>query len=320
MIRKHLLSLGQSSLSDKMRVYIFDIKERLTGYPQLKRDFKEKTGYELDLENPKSFNQKVNWKKIYDRNPLLPIVADKYKVREYLRNFLGTQEAEKILVPLLYVTDNPDTIPFNDLPEEYIIKANHGSGTNIIVEKGKPIDRQRVIAQCKEWLNKPYGLFKHEWAYQRIKRKIVIEKLLRDENGEIPKDYKFHVMNGKCQLIVVFCGRFIDVNISYYDRSWNFLDVGFGSPPKRGRFVQKPDNLEDMIELAEFLGSPFDYIRVDLYSIKGQIYFGELTSYPLSGLLVFDPRSFDFELGSKWQMTPEYWKKGKSGNESKNKL
>jgi hypothetical protein len=308
MIKKHL-SLWMASISHRMRVFGFNIKERLTGYPQLKKDFKEKTGYELDLRDPKSFNQKVNWKKIHDRNPVLPIVADKYRVREYLRYTLGIEEAEKILVPLLYVTDNPETIPFDDLPEEYIIKANHGSGTNIIVERGKPIDRQQIIAQCNEWLNKPYALYKHEWAYQSIKRKIIIEKLLRDEDGHIPKDYKFHIMNGKCQLIVVFSGRFIDVNISYYDRAWNFLDIGFGSPPKRGSFVQRPDNLDDMIKLAEFLGSPFDYIRVDLYSINGRIYFGELTNYPLSGLLVFDPRSFDFELGSKWQITPKYWKK-----------
>ena len=304
--------LRRSSLIYNVRGYFFNVKERLTGFPQLRMTFKKKTGYVLDLENPKSFNQKVCWKKIYDRNPLLPVVADKYRVREYLRSVLGTQEAERILVPLLYVTDEPETIPFDDLPEEYIIKANHGSGTNIIIEKGKPIDKEKVIARCNEWLNMPFGLFEREWAYQSIKRKLIIEKLIRDEVGELPKDYKFHIFHGRCQLIDILWDRFSERKRSLFDRSWNYFDIGWKVRRwKKGGFIQKPDNLEDMIKLAELLGSPFDYVRVDLYSIKGQIYFGEMTHYPSGGFGAFDPQSFDFELGSKWQITPEYWKKGK---------
>ena len=135
--------------------YLFDSLEKALGYPLLKRQFKKRTGYDLDLDNPQSFNQKINWKKIHDRNPLLPIVADKYRMRDYLRNALGTEKAEKILILLLYVTDNPETTPLDDLPEEYIIKANHNSGANIIVEKGKSIDRQQIIDPCERWLGQP---------------------------------------------------------------------------------------------------------------------------------------------------------------------
>jgi len=280
------------------------------GYPQMKKKFKEKTGYDLDLKNPQSFNQKICWKKIHDRNPLLPVVADKYKVREYLIKILGMEEAEKLSIPLLYVTDNPETIPFDNLPDEYIIKANHGSGTNIIIEKNTPVDRQRIIMQCREWLSKPYGLFKHEWGYKNIQRRIIIEKLLRDEDGGLPKDFKFHMLNGTCLMIQINQGRFNDKKgrtLTLYNPDWSKIDVFWEYPPANQ--VKLPENFYAMRLLAETLSLPFDYVRVDLYSIEGKIYFGELTNYPTSGYALVKPTKFDFELGKKWQLTPEYWKK-----------
>lgn len=309
-LKQYLRLLWQSSVCYKIRGAHFNIRERLTGFPQLEKNFKDKTGYDLDLENPISFNQKICWKKVYDRNPLLPIVADKYRVRDYLRNILGDDEAEKILIPLLYVTDIPETIPFDDLPEEYIIKANHGSGTNIIVEKGTLIDQQRIITQCNEWLKKPYGLFKHEWAYQKIDRKILIEPLLRDEYGKLPIDYKFHMVNGMCLMIQVNQGHFADKKgrkLTLFNKNWIKYNVFWEYPPAED--VECPDNLDSMCLLAEKLSVPFDYVRIDLYSIKRKIYFGEFTNYPTSGQALVNPQSFDFELGSKWQLTPEYWKK-----------
>jgi hypothetical protein len=309
MVREYLLPLWLSPVITLIMYDLFRVIEESFGYPLLKVQFKLKTGYNLNLKNPQSFNEKVCWKKIYDRNPLLPFIADKYRVREYLMNVLGKKTADKILVPLLHVTDKPETIPFDDLPEEYIIKSNHGSGTNLIVVKGKPVDRKYIIARCREMLHQPHGLFMHEWAYQPIDRKIIVEKLMRDENDEIPTDFKFHIFHGKCQLIDVFFKRFADKKRSIFDRFWNYQDVGWSvSKWKRGGPIQKPKNLEDMIVLAEFLGSPFDYIRVDLYSINGQTFFGELTNYPASGYGAFDPQSFDFELGKKWKLIPNYWK------------
>ena len=309
-IKEVIRPLWQSSIGSQVRDYLFNTLERTLGYPLLKRQFRRRTGYDLDLDNPQSFNQKINWKKISDRNPLLPIVADKYRVRDYLRSVLGVKEAEKFLIPLLYVTDNPETIPFDDLPEEYIIKANHSSGANIIVEKGNPVDRQQIIAQCKKWLNQPYGLFKHEWAYQSIDRKIVIEQLLRDEDGELPKDYKFHMIYGKCLMIQVNQGRFYDKQsrcLTLFNENWSKYDVFWEYPPADA--IQCPNSLNLMRLLAEKLSTPFDYVRVDLYSIGQQIYFGELTNYPTSGMALVRPVSFDFELGAKWQLDPEYWKK-----------
>ncbi|MFH2068590.1 MAG: ATP-grasp fold amidoligase family protein [Candidatus Omnitrophota bacterium] len=287
----------------------FALREKLTGYRREKRIFRRTRGFELNLKNPRSYSEKVVWKKIYDRNPLLPVVSDKYRVRQYLKDVMGKREAEKILIPLLYVTDRPETIPFDDLPEEYIVKANHGSGWIIIVEKNKPVDRKRIVAQCRKWLAKPYGLKNHEWAYQKIKRKIVVEKLLRDENGKIPADYKFLVFHGKCREVQVVYERFAETSVGWYGPEWDYLNIkGKGRWAKTAVYVEKPAQLDSMTGLAEFLGTPFDFIRVDLYLVNNQIYFGELTNYPNSGRHSFSPVAHEYELGAEWKIVPGYWK------------
>ena len=284
----------------------FNLQEKLSGYRKEKRKFKQACGYELNLKNPTSFAEKIVWKKIYDRNPLLSMVADKYRVREFLRDVLGEKGAQDILAPLLYVTSKPETIPFDSLPEEYIIKPNHASRRLIIVEKSSSVDRQEIIAQCRKWLSEPYGLKMHEWAYQRIKRKIVIEKLLRDEQGKFPTDYRFFIFHGKCHLITVVYERFVDKSAGFFTAEWERLIVKGGF--KQAAYRPRPENLGAMIELAELLGGHFDAIRVDLCLVNYKIYFGELTNYSSSGRINWTPRSIDFELGSKWKIAPGYWK------------
>lgn len=286
---------------------LFAIYEKIFSYPYLKKTFKKRVGYELDLKIPLSFNQKINWKKIHDRNPLLPITADKYRVREYIYGVLGKDKAEEILVPLLYVTAEPESIPFNKLPAEYIIKANHRSGKNIIVTDDKVVDKQHIIKQCRDLLFKPYAFRKHEWAYQPIARRIIIEALLRDEDGKLPSDYKFHMLSGKCSMIQVIDDRFEHKNTSFYTNEWSLLNVARESL-QQGTGVKRPDNLKKMIDLAENLSKPFDYVRVDLYSIGDRIYFGELTHYPQSGMGRFIPESFDFDFGANWALKHNYWK------------
>jgi len=304
---------------------VFDFSKRLNGYKKERNSIYQKIGYYPDLKNPKSFNEKVLWKKIYDRNPLLPVISDKYKVREYIKGVIGEKEAEKLLVPLLYVTDKPENIPFDTFPEEYVIKPNHASGKIIFVEKIEKqkkytiIERQKttilsdckasreqIINVCNKWLSTPYGFCNHEWAYQKIKRKIIIEKLLLDNSQKIPVDFKFEVFHGKCHFIQVWYDRFVRINRAWYTPDWKYINIQ-GST-SQSKYKKKPDKLESMIKLAELLGKPFDFVRVDLYLVDNRIYFGELTSYPKSGRISFNPASFDFELGSKWKVVPKYWK------------
>ena len=211
-----------------IRAYGFYFLNKICNYKLEKISFYKKVGYQLNLKNPKSFNEKIIWKKINDRNPLLPIIADKYKVRSYIKKVLGEEKAKEILIPLLYVTDQPETIPFERLPSAFIVKPNHASGSNIIVENGH-FNKKEIIKTCRRWLKTPYGLEKLEWAYQPIKRKIIIEKLLRDDDGNVPKDFKFYIFHGECKSVHVAVHVIFDRkdnhSRSYFDEKWNFLSV-----------------------------------------------------------------------------------------------
>jgi len=288
-----------------LRDYGFYIFNRISNYQLEKVKFYKSLGYSLNLKNPRSFNEKIFWKKVYDRNPLLPVTADKYLIRSYIKKVLGEDIAKNILVPLLYVTDRPETIPFEKLSLPYIIKPNHTSGLKIIVEN-KIFDRRRIVKTCKKWLRIPYGMEKMEWAYQAIKRKIVIEKLLQDKDGNNPCEFKFHMFHGKCKLIYVILDRLNDSNRMYYDEKWNYLSVKKKNRAQ-GKSIDKPINYEMMLEIAEKLSEPFDYVRVDVYSVDDKIYFGELTHYPVSGKLILEPSSFDFEMGKYWNVKSKYW-------------
>jgi len=262
-------------------------------------------GYELNLKSPKTFNEKIVWKKIYDRNPLLPVIADKYTVRKYVTETLGKDEAENILIPLLYVTDKPETIPFDKLPVEYIIKANHSSGRNLIIEQNSEIDQAEIIYKCKEWLKEDFHFFWHEWAYQMIDRQIVVEKLMRDSNGNLPNDIKFHMIHGKCAFIQVDSERFTGHKRNLYDSDWKALDVIYGF--ETGKLIPKPEKFDDMLVVASELSNGFDYIRVDLYEIDDQIFFGEMTNYPESGYKKFLPEKYDQIFGELWRIKPDYY-------------
>ena len=282
--------------------------DRLLNYRIEKQRFYQKKGYKLNLREPKSFCEKVIWKKVYDRNPLLPLTADKYLVRCYIEDVLGKIKADNIIVPLLFVTDDPATIPFDKLSGSFIIKPNHMSGAFIIVNK-YPEDQVQIVVKCKKWLKSSYGLDKNEWAYQNIKRKIIIEKLLLDENGIIPDDYKLFMFHAKCQLIQHCSERLSEGKLknNLYSPKWEHFDVKYKD--RQGLSKTKPVNLQDMITIAEALSKPFDFVRVDFYSVKGKTYIGELTHYPGSGKNKIDPVEFDFELGRYWKIQPEYWLK-----------
>jgi len=289
---------------------IFYFLNKVFGYHYTKRKFYKKMGYPLNLKYPTSFNEKLFWKKIHDRNPLLPVTADKYQVGSYIKEVLGEEQAQEIFIPLLYVTDKPETIPFERLSPPYILKPNHASGRNIMVENGN-YKQEEIIKTCKRWLQTPYGLESLEWAYQSIKRKIVIQKLLKDENGKLPEiEYKFYIFHGKCELIRVDS----DLNCVlhhlkrvFFKPDWKMLDVTH-SNRERGPYINSPDDLSKMIKIAEELSRPFDFVRVDLYNINGKIYFGELTHYPASGTGKFESQYFDFTLGKYWKIKPGYWK------------
>jgi hypothetical protein len=280
--------------------------DRYQNYKSLKNQFRQRMNYELNLDSPRSYNEKIVWKKLYDRNPLLPLTADKYTVRSFIKQVLGKEEAEKILIPLYFVTCNPSEIPFDKLPDKFVIKPNHGSMMHMIVKGEK--DTHGIIKICRKWLGHEYGLYNHEWAYRNIKKMIIIEELLETRSGDLPNDYKLYCFHGKCRAIRVTVNRFGKlIKTAFYDTLWNHIQARVPGRENAGGFC-KPVKLEEMIGLAEKLSQSFDAVRVDLFNVDDdRLYFGELTHYEASGLSRFEPEAFDYQLGSYWNIIPGYW-------------
>ena len=293
-------------LFTNLRAYSIYFLNRISNYKIEKRKFYKVLGYKVNLEKPESFNEKIIWKKIHDRNPLLSITADKYEVRSYIKDVLGEETAKEILIPLLYATNKPKTIPFENLAVPFIIKPNHYSGRYIIVIRGG-YDKKEIIRTCYKWLKTPFGLEKLEWAYQPIKRKIVIEKLLQEEDGNTPVEFKFDMFHSKCARIRVVLIRMNNRFNFIYDREWNLIAKRSADPSPNLK-VEKPKNYEMMIEIAEKLSAPFDHVRVDFYNIDGKIFFSELTHYSKSGLIKQIKLDLsDYKLGQYWKIKPKYW-------------
>lgn len=284
----------------------FNLLEKFLGYPILKIRFKRRTGYKLNLKDPTSFNEKINLKKVKDRNPLLTVVADKHRVRGYIADIIGQEKADEICIPHLHVTDDPRTIPFDELPDEYVIKTNHRSGANLIVEKDHFVDRRAIIRNFTNQLKIPYARFKHEWGYLNIPRKVLIEPLIRDEEGRLPVDYKLHMISGRCVMIHVhhgLCDDWDNQTCTVFDRDWVRQDVFWNHPPRD--HVPRPDGLDEMIAIAEALARPLDMVRVDFFSMNGRLYFGEMTNYPYSGFSKVSPRDYELYIGSLWNQHAE---------------
>lgn len=245
---------------------------------------------------PRTFNELIIRRKLYERNPLLTLTADKYLVRDYVKRKVG----DAVLIPLYAVSADPGTIDFGGLPKPFVVKSNHGSGFHLFVRPGEAVAQDAIVATAREWLATDFSRVAYEWPYRNIRRKIVVEKMLT-VSGEIPNDYRFYVLNGKVRLILASSGRLTpDMAQNLFDEDWRALDVAYYAPPPTHP-IARPDELPEMIRMAELLGQDFAFVRVDLYLFSGQIYFSELTHYPNVGLLPFKPPEFDRALGDLWR-------------------
>lgn len=261
--------------------------------------FQEHLGYPLNLDAPQTFSEKLQWRKVHDRRAILPVVVDKYRARDYVSDRVGTE----YLIPLLHVSDQPAAIPWDELPVPFIIKPNNGSGSKFIVRNLAAIDRQGVVAALSRSMQEIYGLSMLEWAYSRVPPRIVIEQLLLDQQGLLPKDFKFHVFGGRVEFLHVDQDREVEMRTVTYDRNWQPLSL-IQRGIKAGIPTRPPAQAAEMIALAERLAADLDYARVDLYNLDGRIYFGEITLYPDSGLRPFEPGDWDRRWGALWTLPP----------------
>jgi hypothetical protein len=263
--------------------------------------FCNRFGRELRLDPPHTFNEKVCYKRLYDRRTCLTLVADKVRVRDYIAEKIG----DAYLTVIYQICRSPEEIDFARLPSRFVVKASHAAGMVLIVREKAAIEFDAVKAQLRDWLRRNYYVEEREWCYRDIPPRLIAEELLLDEAGAIPADWKFYVFDGKAAYVDVHRGRYGDDRRSMYDRSLNRVNVRWHYPnlPQDPIF---PHNIETMFELAGRLGVGFDFIRVDLYNIAGRIVVGELTNYPYGGMALFDPPEFDRVLGENWSIPPVY--------------
>lgn len=274
----------------------FNILYKINPELELKLLFRLKLGYPLDLDNPKTYNEKLQWIKLYDKNPLMTKCCDKYTVREYIKE----NGYEKLLNKLLWQGYDPQKIPFEKLPERFVIKVTHGSTFNIICTNKSKLDKKKIISKCKKWLNFRFLPCYGEWFYGVEKPRIIIEEYLEGENGMPLFDYKFFCFNGIPQLAYIDTWKGGKHSINAYDMNCKRIDgVELGYPCDSETCIEKPAAWNEMKEIAATLSKAFTHVRVDLYYTHGKIYFGELTFTKGAGFSKIRPYEFDLKMG-KW--------------------
>ena len=259
------------------------------------------TGKKLRTANPVSFNEKLQWLKLNDHREIYTICADKLRVRNYVAQKLG----EEYLIPFLGSWETADEIDFDELPQQFVIKCNHNSGLGMCICKDKEkLDLPEVRQKLQEGLEENYFLRGREWSYLDIPRRIVAEAFLSDGSGSLA-DYKIHVFNGKPRFILVCADRFDESGLTedFYTPDWEHMDIRRPGIPNAKKPQPKPELLEEMLTCAEKLSQGFPFVRVDFYVCGGKIYFGEMTFYPASGMVPFDPPEWDETFGS-WLQLP----------------
>ena len=266
---------------------------------KLKAIFSKKLGYELNLDNPQTFNEKINWYKLFYHNDLMTKIVDKYEFKNYIKEQLG----EGYTVPLLGVWDNVDDIDFDKLPNRFVLKCNaQSSGNYIKIVKDKAeLDIKALKAEMQDWL-KPENTLKTSfcWAYYNVPLKIIAEEYIDISNNS--KEYKVFCFNGKANFVLIELDYFGNApKRAFYDR--NFIETEFkmGKMPKV-RLDTKPKNFDKMIEMADNLASQFPFVRVDFYDINGKIYCGEMTFYSGGGYSYIEPLEWDKKIGDNFEI------------------
>jgi hypothetical protein len=274
----------------------WQLEQRLLGRVLYERlQFRQQQGYWPHLRRPRSFSEKIAHRKLFDANPLYPMLADKWAVRDYVRARVG----DAILNQAYCAVEDPAELPFAELPKKFVLKGTHGCGMNIFVEDQATADLEAIQRKCRVFLDTAFGGLSNEFHYAPIPRRIIAERYLSDAIHDVPPDYKLFMFHGTCHYIQVDLDRFTNMTRTFFDPHWRPLPFALHHP--QGTLLERPANLDEMIVVAEKLSESLDFVRVDLYSLNGrEIVFGELTLTPRAGWAQFAPREYDFRLGALW--------------------
>ncbi len=273
----------------------------------LKLMYRAATGRKLDLRTPKLFNEKLQWLKLYDRNPMYTVMADKVKAKDYVAERIGRD----YIIPTLGVWDDAADVDFGSLPERFVIKCNHNSGNGIYICRDRSMmDEHSVRDGLRKGLAGDYYKHGREWPYKDIPRRILAEQYMEDESGCELKDYKFFCFNGEPRLCQVISDRTTDEKIDFYDMDWGRVKgliglVSFASGIHNSKNpISCPDSFDEMKRCASILSRDIPFSRIDFYDVNGKAYWGEITFFPASGMGFFIPDEYNLKIGS-WIELPE---------------
>ena len=267
----------------------------------IKKLFKVRLGYQLDLDNPRTFNEKLQWLKLYNRNPIYTSMVDKFAVKEYVASIIG----EQYIIPTLGVWDRFDDIDFDSLPDQFVLKCTHDSGGLVIVKDKSKMDLKAARKKINKSLKRNYFYVGREWPYKNVKPRIIAEHFLENPESAELNDYKFLCFDGKVKCSFVCTDRYSKegLHVTFFDKDWNMMPFT-RHYPKSEEDIPKPDCYKDMISIAERLSKDIPFVRIDLYEFIGNVMFGEYTFYPGSGYEEFMPVEWDYKIG-EWLHLPE---------------
>ena len=297
------------------RMKVLANAKRLESLPEekynnlIEKEYLKVFGNILDWNNLRTYTEKMQWEKIYDKNPIKTTLTDKYAVREWVEGKIG----KDYLIPLIGVWDSFDNIDFDLLPKQFVLKTNHGTGTNLIVKDKNKINMRRAKRMFDDWMKTDYAFTNSlQLHYRDIKRKIIAEKYLETNLGEL-QDYKFLCFDGKPCFCWVDLGRYSKHTRTVFDMNWKLQPWTQASYGIANYDIPMPKNFDMMIDIANILSKGFSHVRVDLYNIDGKIYFGEMTFTNGSGLDPIIPKEYDKVLGDYWKLPKN--KDGKTKND-----
>lgn len=263
--------------------------------------FLKRMGCSPNLENPQTYNEKLQWLKLYWHHPILPTLVDKFAVKEYVSKQIG----EQYIIPTLGVWDSVSDIDWDSLPNQFVLKCTHDSGGLVICKAKTKLDKKAAIRKLKKSLSQNYYYYGFEWPYKNVKPRIIAEKYMYDSQLNYLPDYKFFCFDGEVKALFVATERYVkdvEVKFDFYDPDFNHLPFT-KLHPNSSSIINKPQTFEEMKELASKLSIGFPHVRVDFYEIDGQVYFGEMTFFHDAGWTKFEPQEWDYTFGS-WIKLP----------------
>ena len=268
----------------------------------IEKEFKLTFGRKLDLDNPQTFNEKLQWLKLYNRKPIYTTMVDKYEAKKYVADIIG----EEYIIPTLGVWDRFEDIDFDALPDQFVLKCTHDSGGLVICKDKSKLDIGKAEKKIKKSLVRDYYLYSREWPYKDVKPRIIAEKYMEDSETQELRDYKIFCFDGEVKALFIATDRGSqteETKFDFFDENYNHLPFTNGHPNAK-ILPQKPEQFELMKELASKLSEGIPHMRVDFYEVDGKVYFGELTFFHWGGLVPFEPEEWDYTFGS-WIKLPE---------------